>query len=368
MPAINSPISIDPTRLQRAVAVAEDAVHNGSYPSAVLAVANANTTILTHTVAHPERAPVREDGIFLLASITKPIIATAIMRLVEQGRLLLSDPIVEYIPEFAPFGKQAVTAWHILTHTSGLEEAHWWPELYQQRAPAEAFLRAVCQSPLHFEPGTRFEYCSLSFVILGELITRLSGLPYPEYLRQQIFAPLGMHDTSFAPAGEQQTRAIDVYGMGEEAAEPSARRYLDHYISIAAPGGGLWSSAADLVAFGQAFLHNGAAGDYHMLSPASIALMTRLHTGGLVETVDNKPAPASYRLGWGKPRSDGSTQASPSAFGHGGATGTLLFIDPEWDLVFVFLTNQWGIQATAPDRALNAVYGALRRVSAMRRG
>jgi serine-type D-Ala-D-Ala carboxypeptidase len=144
-------ISIDPTRLQRAVAVAEDAVHKGPYPSAVLAVANANTTILTHTVAHPERAPVREDGIFLLASITKPIIATAIMRLVEQGRLLLSDPIVEYIPEFAPFGKQAVTAWHILTHTSGLEEAHWWPELYQQRAPAEAFLRAVCQSPLHFD-------------------------------------------------------------------------------------------------------------------------------------------------------------------------------------------------------------------------
>ena len=98
--------TIDPARLQRAVAVAEDAVRNGPYPSAVIAVANAETTLLTHIVSHPERAPVREDGIFLLASITKPIVATAIMRLVEEGRLLLTDPVVKYIPEFGPFGKQ----------------------------------------------------------------------------------------------------------------------------------------------------------------------------------------------------------------------------------------------------------------------
>jgi CubicO group peptidase (beta-lactamase class C family) len=354
-------ISIDSTRLQRAVAVAEEAVRNGPYPSALVAVANAETTILTHTVAHPERAPVQADSIFMLASITKPIVATAIMQLVEQGRLLLSDPIVKHIPEFGQFGKQAVTVWHVLTHTSGLEEAHWWAQLYQQRAPAEAVLRAACQSPLHFEPGARYEYCSLSFVILGELITRLGGLPYPEYLQQHIFAPLGMRDTSFAPAGAQQARAVHVYSVGEQAEEPSARSFVDYFVSIAAPGGGLWSTAGDLIAFGQAFLRGGRYNDYQLLSPPAIEVMTRLHTGGLVEILEHKPFPARYGLGWGKPGADGKTLASPRAYEHGGVTGTRLHIDPEWNLVFVFLTNCWGIEGDASHRALNAVYGALRR-------
>src|SRR5712691_2971502 len=138
MSSINSPIAIDPARLQRAVAVAEEAVHNGPYPSAVIAVANAEATILTHTVWHPDRAPAAQDSIFLLASITKPIVATAIMRLIEEGRLLLSDPIARYIPEFELFEKGRVTVWHVLTHTSGLDESAWWREMmFEQRASAD---------------------------------------------------------------------------------------------------------------------------------------------------------------------------------------------------------------------------------------
>jgi CubicO group peptidase (beta-lactamase class C family) len=354
-----SPISLDPARLQRAVAVAEDAVRSGPYPSAVIAVANAETTLLTHTVSHPERAPVREDGIFLLASITKPIVATAIMRLVEEGRLLLTDPVVKYIPEFELFGKGRVTAWHLLTHTSGLDESAWWREMmFGQRATADDLVQMACTSALRFEPGTRYEYNTLAFVILGELIARLSGLTYPEYLNQQIFEPLGMRDTSFAPSGAQQSRAIRVYAP---PSDPDGDRRVQYFTTVAAPGGGLWSTAADLVRFGQALLRGGRSGDYHLLSPAAIDVMTRLHTGGLLEIVEDKPAPASYGLGWGKPGADGKVLASPRAYEHGGATGTRLHIDPEWDLVFVFLTNQWGIEANGSQRALNAVYGALRR-------
>src|SRR5215217_7473118 len=109
MQSINSSITIDPTRLQHAITAAEAAVHTGGYPSAVIALANADSTILMHAVSHPDRAPVHEDSIFLLASFTKPIIATAIMQLVETGRLLLSDPVVHYIPEFEAFGKNNVT-------------------------------------------------------------------------------------------------------------------------------------------------------------------------------------------------------------------------------------------------------------------
>src|SRR3954469_9323362 len=149
-------ISIDPTRLQRAVAVAEEAVVNGPYPSAVIAVANAETTILTHTVSPPDRPPAAMDSIFLLASITKPIVATAIMRLVEEGRLLLSDPIVRYIPEFELFEKGRVTVWHLLTHTSGLDESPWWREMmFEQRASADQLVEMACRCALRFEPGAR---------------------------------------------------------------------------------------------------------------------------------------------------------------------------------------------------------------------
>ena len=90
-----------------------------------------------------------------------------------------------------------------------------------------------------------------------------------------------------------------------------------------------------------------------------LELMTRLHTAGMTEISDGQVVAANYGLGWGKPGLQ--LLASPRAYRHGGITGTLLLVDPDWDLVFVFLTNQWGIKDTAADRALNAVYGALRR-------
>src|SRR5262245_19715105 len=112
-----SAIHIDTDRLRYAAAVAEAAVATGSYPSAVIAAANAERTFLTHVVAHPEHPQPALDSIFLLASITKPILTTAVMRLAEQGRLTLADPVVKYIPEFETFGKGRVTIWHLLTHT-----------------------------------------------------------------------------------------------------------------------------------------------------------------------------------------------------------------------------------------------------------
>jgi len=103
------------------------------------------------------------------------------------------------------------------------------------------------------------------------------------------------------------------------------------------------------------------AGAYHLLAPSAIDVMTRLHTANLTASFEQPPKPAYYGLGWDKPEPNDSTLASPNAYLHGGATGTLLLIDPAWDLVFVFLTNQWNIEGAAPNKALNAVYGALRR-------
>ena len=349
-------IEIHPARLQRAFDVVEQGVQDAEAPCGVLAVANGREMVRCAAFSRAGGDQVTTDHIFLLASISKPIVATAVMQLVEDGLLFLNDPVAHYIPEFDRPGKAPVSVWHLLTHTSGMEEAAWFESLGRARAPAAAYFQAACQSGLHFRPGARFEYCTLSWVILGELITRLGGLPYPEYLQRRVFAPLGMTATSFDPGAANAHRTAPVHGTdawGEGA--------LEYFVGTAAPGGGLWSTAADLVRFGQAFANGGAWGDTRLLAPALVEWMTREHTRGLVALVDGHPEPAHYGLGWSKDSLAGTLPGSPAVVEHGGATGTLLWVDPEWDLVFVFLTNHWDIATNVPRRALQAVYGALRK-------
>jgi CubicO group peptidase (beta-lactamase class C family) len=344
-----APVCFEKDRLRSAAEIADRAVASGSHPCALIAVADSTRTVWMHVASGEDEA--RLDGIFLLASITKPIVATAIMQLVEQGRLLLDVPVAEYIPEFGAFGKGRVTTWHLLTHTSGLEEARWWEELRgRPGAGHRECFEAACRSYLHFEPGERCEYCSLSFAVLGELITRLGGSPYPEFLRERIFTPLGMSGTAFQPI--DPGRALPVHDLG-------AQEDVDRFSALAAPGGGLWSSAADLLAFGQAYLRGSVYDGYRLLGPAALETMTRSHTAGMVEIVDGRPRPFDYGLGWGKLSPTGGVIGSARSYGHGGATGTYFWVDPVYDLVYVFLTNRWGLEHSTPRSALNAVYGAL---------
>jgi serine-type D-Ala-D-Ala carboxypeptidase len=345
---MNRSDQLDMDRLRVAASIADTAVRDGSHSTAIIAVADRRDVLWTHTVPGADEAAL--DSIFLVASLTKPIIASAIMRLVERGHLLLDLPVATYIPEFGSYGKENVTTWHLLTHTSGLEEARWEAELARQGAPAAAYLEAACRSYLHFEPGTRFEYCSLSFWVLGELITRLSGTPYPEVLQMEICAPLGMRDTGFAFPDPE--RAVAVHDFGG----PERTRW---FCTLAAPGGGLWSTAADLLAFGQTMLNSGRSGEYRLLGVPAVVTMTRNHTPGATELVDGRSYPVASGLGWRKPTSHGGMLGSEASFGHAGATGTYLWIDPTWDLVFVFMTNRWGQERDTPRRILNAVYGAV---------
>jgi CubicO group peptidase (beta-lactamase class C family) len=349
------PVLLNRSRLENAARVAEEAVAHGPQPTALIAVADRRETIWTHVVPGEDEA--RLDSIYPLGSITKPIVATAIMRLVEEGRLALNVPVAQYLPEFGGNGRESITTWHILTHSSGLEEGQFNSELYAigargEEPPPGWLFEANCRSWPRFVPGTEYEYNSLTFAVLGELITRLAGEPYPEYLCRNIFEPLGMASTGFEPV--DPARALPVHGFDPPGAIGAWNR-------MSVPGGGLYSTAADLVAFGQAYLRGGEYGGYHLLSPASIEVMTQHHTAGGRQfgTGDR----FNYGLGWGKPSlpHDGDVPASERAYGHAGITGTLLWIDPAYDLVFVFLSNRWGIvdPSEASMRALNAVYGAV---------
>ncbi len=367
-----SNVRIDTQRLEYAASLAQDAVKRGLYPGIVLAVANSQHTVWTHVV--PGADGLRHDSIFQIASITKPIVATAIMQLVEQGKLLLHTPVVNYLPEFTGGGRERITAFHLLTHCSGLDEQSFWDEtrVLPTQPPAGYLFDACCRVRLVFEPGTAYQYNSLSFSVLAELITRLSGRPYPEYLREHIFELLGMVDTAFSPVDRQRAAPLYDFGSVEQ---------LEGFNRLAVPGGGLWSTAADLVAFGQAFLRSlygqGLSShgdpDYRVLAPRTIEVMTTHYTRGKMSLQGGLPAvPFNYALGWGKPSWPpiGDTLASERAFGHSGASSTLLWVDPDWDIVFVFLSNRWELQdpTDTRSRALNAVYGALLRAEEVQLG
>jgi CubicO group peptidase (beta-lactamase class C family) len=345
---------LDPGRLLHAAAIADAATSDGSHPCVVLAVANSRETVWTHVSPGSDSATL--DSIFLIASITKPVVATAVMRLVEEGKLLLNKPVVDYLPEFGANGKERVTLWHLLTHSSGLEEGRFYEEWWAIDPPPGDpmwLYEAACRSYLRWEPGTAHAYTTLSFSVMARLITVLGGEFYPDYLRRHIFEPLGMKDTGFRPS--DPAREAPVHNLG---ANPIQR---EAWFATAEPGGGLWSTAADLTRFGQACLNGGRLDGYHLLSPATVVLMTQHYTEGKTQVENGRAVPFNYGLGWGKPSSprDGDTLGSPRAYGHSGASNTLLWIDPEYDLVFVFLSNSWGAEAETRGRALNAVYGAL---------
>ena len=337
--------------LERAGQVMREGIAAGDADLAALAAADSRSLVYLETAAPAGReSEVREDSIFLLASITKPFMSTAIAQLVQEGRFLYSDAAARYVPEFGGHGKAGVTIWHLLTHTSGLAEVASQPAWIAGAGPAEHF-QAACDSYLEFAPGSSYAYCNSSFWILAEIISRVSGLGYRDYLRERICAPLDMADTGFVLDEAQQERLVPV------EMDPKAIGFtFQYFCSLALPAGGVCSTAADLARFGQAVLKAVRGLKNPILGSAAARTITALHTGGIHEHGSGRPA--RYGLGWAKTPDRAGLLSSDAGFGHGGATATMLWVEPERDLVFVFLTNVWKENRVAR-LALNAVLGAL---------
>lgn len=347
------PATLDPKRLDLAFDTLGADVRAGRASAAVLSVASAHEIVRLEAFGQSAGTPLTTDHIFLLASITKPIVATAVMQLVADGRLLLNEPLEKHLPELAVPGKPQLTSWHLLTHTSGIREIDWLTTLRQFPERVVSFEGACAEMPL-FTPGSSFSYSTLTFYLLAELITRVSGLPFAAYLEMRIFRPLRMKDTSFDPRG-QRSRMVEVEGITGPGGL-SAEAATDAFISFAMPGAGLWSTAEDLVRFGQALLRR----DRELLPPTYTELMSRDQTHGL-SAPGVVPRPQHQTLGWRKGKVDGFevVPASSLVIEHDGATGGQLWLDPEHDLVFVYLTNRFGADSSVRQRALQVVYSAL---------
>lgn len=294
-----------------------------------------------------------------IASITKPITATAVMQLVEAGALDLDAPVDTYINELSPRSPDgiarpsAVTAAGVLSHTGGLTDL---PddELFALEPTPEAMLRAISATKLAYDPGTEHRYASEPWYLLSAAIERISGLPFATFVSQRILEPLGMSDTGFDPAADGPEALPPLGAFGGPGLSPEERMPL--FTSLVMPGGGLWSTPDDVLRFGRAMLHGGTLDGVQILDNRSVEVMTSSRTDGLVHPDTGEPV--RYGLGWALQPGWG---ASASAFWHSGSTGSLLLVDPGHDLVVVYLRNWWGVSSEATNEAISAVYAWLDR-------
>ena len=327
-------------------------VADSAFPGAYAIVGTRDRILVARGAGHIDwrRSPV-PDGRTLwdLASLTKVIgMTTAMMQLVEKGKVDLDAPVQRYLPEFAGPGKEGVTIRHLLTHSSGLPS---WRPLYKESEDPASARALVLATPLDTAPGVRMVYSDLGAILLGLVVERAGGMPLDAYLRSNVFAPLGMMSTMFRPPEALRAR------IAPTEIDPWRGRHLrgevhdENGFRLGGVSGhaGLFSTGQDLARFARMLLNGGRLGKARILRPETIARFTARQDSAL-----------SHRaLGWETPtgRNSGGRLMSPSAFGHTGFTGTSLWVDPERDLFVILLTNR--VNPTRENARIGAVRTAL---------
>jgi CubicO group peptidase (beta-lactamase class C family) len=328
----------------------EPFVANHTVAGAVTLVADKDKDLSLVAVGYADLAakkPMRTDNLFWIASMTKPVTATAVLMLQEEGKLSVNDQVAKYLPELADLktanGKPAkVTLRHLLTHTSGMGEAT--PQESKAAKKLADLIPHYAEKPLQFEPGSKWQYCQSGINTLGRIVEVVSGQSFPEFLQQRIFDPLGMKDTTFYPTREQIPRLAKSYKSLDGKLEEARIYMLDGHNPTArnrypAANGGLFSTADDYGRFCRMLLNQGSLDGRQYLKPESVKLMSTIQTGGLKTgfTEGN---------GWGLGccvvrQPQGVTAVlSPGSFGHGGAYGTQAWIDPVKQRVYVLMVQR----------------------------
>jgi CubicO group peptidase (beta-lactamase class C family) len=315
--------------------------------------------------------PMTRDALFRLASTSKPVTAAAILILMEEGKLLLTDPVGKYIPEFKgakvavaaePGSNQRysavpatrdITIFDLLTHTSGLgSDGKTTPDfaaLIKARKPTDTladFIPRLGALPLEFQPGTLWRYSGLAgFEILGRIVEIASGMPFDRFLRQRLFAPLGMKDTGFTVAEKDLGRLVTVYRHAPDGLHPPGAPLpvgSQTYFSGAA---GLISTAGDFLLFAQMLCGGGQLNGVRILSPWTVDLMTSNNVGDLFNGQIGRP-PRGVGFGLG-----GEVIVNPvearmrkpaGSYGWDGAFGTYWLVNRKEQMVTVFFIQTPG--------------------------
>lgn len=328
-------VSMDADHLARMVPLIQEAIGRGDLPGCVVTIGRQGKIVWREAYGdrqiEPVRIPMTVDTVFDMASLTKPIAtATSVMMLVERGQIRLSDAVSRYLPEFGKNGKEDVSVQDLLVHQGGLIPDN---RLSDYDDGLEKAWERICDLELTCPPGTKFIYTDVGYIVLGKLVERISGEALDQFARSHIFEPLGMSDTGYLPTPLLARRAAPTeqrngHWMRGEVHDP--RAYL---LGGVAGHAGLFSSVDDLAVYCQMMLNQGSFRDRSILSPRTVAVMTKGYP------VSSGRRGLGWDMGTGYSSNRGELMSS-SAFGHGGFTGTAMWIDPELDLFVIFLSNR----------------------------
>jgi CubicO group peptidase (beta-lactamase class C family) len=340
---------------------------------------------MAHFEAHglmdvESKTPMRKDGIFRIASMSKPVTGVAILILLEEGKIRLTDPVSRFIPEFkdtkvavakagaegsaAPTGRgrgaapqeitltaatRPITIRDLMTHTSGLASGGAGSREASRIAPRNttenlaAHIPKLGAAPLDFQPGTEWRYSALAGIeVLGRIVEVVSGQTFEQFLRQRLFEPLGMKDTGFYPTADRLPRVVSLYGSTPDGLRKQETPGWLATTTFFSGGGGLWSTPEDYTQFAQMLVNGGHLNGKRLLSPRTVELMASNHVGDLFAA-----ASASRRgMGFGltvevvmDPIAAGQRRSAGS-FGWGGAFGTHFWVDPKEQIAGVLMIQR----------------------------
>jgi CubicO group peptidase (beta-lactamase class C family) len=363
-------VGLDPTALHRLDELITRHLAEGRYPGAQVAVARRGRLVLHKSYGDarldPEHVPARDETLWLLYSNTKVITAAAVWVLAERGALRFTDTIAAHVPGFEQHGKGDITVVQLLSHQGGFPSADVPRAAWEDH---ELLRRSVCAFTLEWTPGSRVHYHSAAaHWVAAALIEAVTKTDFRAFIREQVVEPIGLGRELYVGLPDaEHARAADMHEPASDGGRPvkRAEENLPEFRRAGRPGGGGYATARAMAAFYQMMLQGGTLGGRRLLSPRTIAYVTRNVTGDRVDGYMGMP----MHRGLG-PHLRGATDtirglgtiASPRTFGHGGVGSSYCWADPDSGVSFAYLTNSrvpdpW--HSARLDLVSNAVHAAI---------
>jgi len=327
MPARAATGNWNVAKLEQAAAVMTSWVQDGRVLGASILVNQGEKSFLRNYGAAQGTEPV-----FLLASLTKPMTAAAVMTLVDAGQLSLDDTVTKFFPQFNGGGREGITLRHCLTHTSGLPDMLADDEeLREKHATLTAYRDGAFHARLKFTPGDKYAYSSMGILMAAEIARKITGVPFEKYMADKIFTPLEMGKTSLGLGGRDKAATVPSQAA-PAMTEDGKKSWNDwnwnseYWRGLGSPWGGALGPAIDIVRFYDEFLHQRG----RILKPATEAMMI---------VNQSPPGVKPSGLGFDLPPGVGAPATGARTFGHNGSTGTLSWCDPATGTICVVLTT-----------------------------